>query len=146
MERSENKMNEKLVLNLINNKSNQKTELIKNNENRNKYIEEKIKKEKNVNLREEGDLAIVLYDHIGTAMDELNLQKDERLIVINWDIGNGYAFGYKINNPQKQGKFPFPLVRKYSRNKGSFSFFFNYINISYIILIILIKKKKKNKK
>jgi len=49
MERSENKMNEKLVLNLINNKSNQKTELIKNNENRKKKIEEKIKKEKNVN-------------------------------------------------------------------------------------------------
>jgi len=70
-----------------------------------------------VNGNEKGDFAVVLYGHNGITSDELNILKGEYLIVTNWDVGDGYAFGYKINDPQKKGKFPFPLVRKFSDNK-----------------------------
>jgi len=126
---------------------NKKTEMIKNNDNGKKYAEEKIEKEKNVNFNEKGDLAVVLYDHIGITSNELTLHKDEYLIVINWDIGNGYAFGYKINDPQKKGKFPFPLVRKYFKNKGLFVFFQLYKFIFMIFKYVYIYKSNKlNKK
>jgi len=32
--------------------------------------------------------------------------------VTNWNIGEGYAFDYKRDDPQIRGKFPSPLVRK----------------------------------
>jgi len=69
------------------------------------------------NKNEKGDLAVVLYDFNGTNSDELILQKDEYLIVTNWNVGDGWAFGYKKNDFQKKGKFPYPLVRKCSENE-----------------------------
>jgi len=63
---------------------------------------------------------MVLYKYNGTNSDELSLRKNEYLIVLNWDVGDGYAFGYKRNNPKKKGKFPSPLVRKCSEKKGIF--------------------------
>jgi len=42
-----------------------------------------------------------------------------------WQWINGYAYGYKRNDPQQKGKFPLPLVRKISENKGSI-FFYSY--------------------
>jgi len=68
---------------------------------------------------------VALYKYNGTNSDELSFRKNEYLIVLNWNDGDGYAFGYKRNNPQKKGKFPFPLVQKCFENKGllfSFSF------------------------
>jgi len=46
--------------------------------------------------------------------------------VTNWDVGDGYAYGYKRNDPQQRGKFPSPLVRKISENIGLI-FFLLYI-------------------
>jgi len=65
---------------------------------------------------ENGDLAIVLFKHVGNTSNELTIDKNEYLIVTNWDIGDGYAYGYKRNDPQQKGKFPSPLVRKYTEN------------------------------
>ena len=77
----------------------------------------------NKNNQEKGDLVVVLFDYIGITSDELSLQQDEYLIVMNWNVGNNYALGYKLNDPQKKGKFPSPLVRKYLfENKGLFCY------------------------
>jgi len=70
----------------------------------------------NEEYNEKGDLAVVLFKYIGTTSDELTLNKGEYLIVENWDVGDGYAYGYKRNDPQQKGKFPSPLVRKYTEN------------------------------
>jgi len=43
--------------------------------------------------------------------------------VTNWDVGDEYAYGYKRNDPQQRGKFPSPLVRKISENKGLIFFY-----------------------
>ena len=63
---------------------------------------------------------MVLYNFNGTTLEELTFHKDEYLIVVNWNIGDGYAYGYKKDDPQKKGKFPFPLIRKCFENEGSF--------------------------
>jgi len=65
-------------------------------------------------------------------------------MVTNWDVGDGYAFGYKRNNPKKKGKFPTLLVQKCLENKGLFAFFIFFKNIKklhiykYIYIYILI--------
>ena len=119
-----NKINElkRRILKLIINKNTNESEMKKINENSNKYLNnkngnnekdiDKGKKESNENGNEKGDLAKVLYYFMGNTSDELNLQKDEYLIVTNWNVGNGFAFGYKRIDPQNKGKFPSSLVRK----------------------------------
>jgi len=119
-----NKINElkRRILKLIINKNTNESEMKKINENSNKYLNnkngnnekdiDKGKKESNENGNEKGDLAKVLYYFMGNTSDELNLHKDEYLIVTNWNVGNGFAFGYKRNDPQNKGIFPSPLIRK----------------------------------
>jgi len=91
---------------------------------KNKITEKLIRKnERGIKNNSEGDLAVVLYSVNGTTPDELNIRKDEYIIVTNWNVGNGYAYGYKRNDPQKKGKFPLPLVRKCTEKEGIFFFF-----------------------
>jgi len=66
---------------------------------------------------------MALYGSNGTTSDELKFLKDEYIIVTNWNIGDGYAYGYKRDDPQKKGKFPSPLVRKCLRRIKLFFFF-----------------------
>jgi len=146
----ESKINEmeRIILNLTNIKSNKETEFNIINKSRNKNLDEKgkektnekqiinkeesnekgkeeSKEESNVIVNEKGDLAVVLYNFIANTSDELTLYKNEYLIITNWNVDDGYSFGYKRNDPQKKGKFPTPLVRKYSeKNKGLSIFFF----------------------
>ena len=89
-------------------------------------INEKLikKKEKDVKNNSEGDLAVVLFNFNGITLDELNIRKDEYLIVTNWNIGDGYAYGYKRNDPQNKGKFPPPLVRKCSKKEGIYIYIY----------------------
>ena len=65
-------------------------------------------------------LLIVSFRYNRITSDELNINKNEYLIVTNWNVGDRYAYGYKINDPHQKGKFPSPLVRKISENKGFF--------------------------
>jgi len=60
---------------------------------------------------------VVIYNFNGTNSDELTLYENEYIMVTDWNIGNGYAFGYKVNDPQRKGKFPSSYVYKYSENK-----------------------------
>jgi len=65
---------------------------------------------------------VVLFKHTRNTSDELSLNKGENLIVMNWNVGDEYSYGYKRNNPQQKEKFPSPLVCKISENKGFFFF------------------------
>jgi hypothetical protein len=66
------------------------------------------------------DLAIVLYNYISSKKDELELYRKEFIIVTNWNIEEGWAYGYKKDDPQKKGSFPTNYVKKYT-NKMSLS-------------------------
>jgi len=77
----------------------------------------KNKKEQNKEKdKESDDLAVVLYDFTGTNCDELIFNKDDFLFVTNWNIRDGWATGYKRNNPQKKRNFLSALIRKYFEN------------------------------
>jgi len=110
MENELNKMKKRLNLN--NNINIQETEIRIKNEN------SKVKRNKKYN--EKGHLAVVLFSHNGTTSDELTIHINECLNVTNWNVGNGFAYGYKVNDPQQKGKFPSPLVCKYIENTGLF--------------------------
>jgi len=61
---------------------------------------------------------VVLFKYTRNTSDELSLNKWKYLIVTNWNVGIGYAYGYKRNDLQQKRKFPSPLVCKISENKG----------------------------
>jgi len=61
---------------------------------------------------EYGDLVIVLYDFTGSNPDEIDIKKDEYLRVTNWDIGEGWVYGYQSGNKQKEGSFPKAYVKR----------------------------------
>jgi len=42
---------------------------------------------------------VIFFKHIETTADEITLNKREYLIVTNLDVGDGYAYGYKRNDP-----------------------------------------------
>jgi len=78
----------------------------------------------NNNDGNDGDLAIVLYDFNGSLTNELSFKKSEYLIVTNWNIKNGWAFGYKRDDPQIKGMFPSALIQKCNsdnKNHNGFS-------------------------
>jgi hypothetical protein len=60
------------------------------------------------------DLAIVLYNYNSTKKDELELRRKEFIIVTNWDVEEGWASGYKKDDPLQVGNFPKDYVRKCS--------------------------------
>jgi len=82
-----------------------------------KKNDKKINEKSNEKANSKGDLAVVLYNFSGTNSKELTIQKDEYLIVTDWNVKNGWASGYKRDDPQKKGIFPYPLVRKCSNNE-----------------------------
>jgi len=73
-------------------------------------------KKREENIKERGDLVIAFNDFYGTNSEELTLYKNDFLIVTNWSIKEGWATGYKINNPFEKGDFPSTSVRKYFEN------------------------------
>jgi len=78
------------------------------------------KKEKgNEKVNVKGDLAIVLFNFNGANSSELTFRRDDYIIVTNWNIKNGWATGYKRNNPQEKGNFPSTLVRRCNESSQS---------------------------
>ncbi|OUM58125.1 hypothetical protein PIROE2DRAFT_21401 [Piromyces sp. E2] len=63
-----------------------------------------------------GDIAIALYDFNGSHPIELNICKDEYLIVTSWNFKDGWAFGYKKDKPNNEGIFPVPLISRCNFN------------------------------
>ena len=86
------------------------------------------------------DLAVVLYDFNGSHTNELSFKKSEYLIVTNWYIKDGWAFGYKRDDPQQKGMFPSVLVQKCNSDNKSM-FFCIYIYIYYYYYYLNFKKK-----
>jgi len=74
---------------------------------------------------------VVLFSYNRITSDELTINKNEYITVTNWNVGDGYAYGYKRNDPQQKGKFPSPLVRKISENNGMIFFIFILIYLNF---------------
>jgi len=48
---------------------------------------------------------MVLFNYNGNTLDELTINKNEYLIVTNWNVGDGYAYCYKRNDLNKKDNF-----------------------------------------
>eukprot|EP00833_Pecoramyces_ruminatium_P013398 jgi/Orpsp1_1/1187430/evm.model.d7180000057645.1 len=59
-----------------------------------------------------GDIVTALYDFETENEGELGFQKDEKLIVIEWDKKEGWAYGYKYSDISRMGIFPQTFVKK----------------------------------
>jgi len=62
-----------------------------------------------------GDLVIALYDYNGVQPEELSIRVNEYIVVTDWNK-NGFAYGYKRDNPQEKGAFPPNYVSKVDNN------------------------------
>jgi len=60
----------------------------------------------------EGDLVSAIYDFKGNTPDELDFKKDEYLRVLDWNIKDGWVYGYINGNRQKKGIFPKLFIRR----------------------------------
>jgi len=62
------------------------------------------------------DLVLVLYDYNSILPGELTIRKNEYLVVTDWNVKEGWAYGYKKNNPNEKGIFLIPLISKSTSN------------------------------
>jgi len=60
---------------------------------------------------EYGDLATSLYNFIGNNPDELDIIKGEKLRILNWNVKDGWLYGYKCGNNHIKGLLPKPLIK-----------------------------------
>jgi len=51
-------------------------------------------------------LVISKNDFFASEYDQLDIRKDEFLIVTNWDGPEGWVFGHRKNNEEEKGYFP----------------------------------------
>jgi len=100
----------------------------------------KSKKESDNNVNEEDNITIALYDFYGRNSDELTFHKDDCIIVTNWNIKDGWATGYNIDNPQKKGIFPSALIRHCFESTKNLFLYNNYFTFFFFFL----KKKLKH--
>jgi len=77
------------------------------------------KEKKKEKFKEKGDLTIGLYDFNWSNYGELSFNKDDVIIVTNWNFKDGWSTGYKRNNLYEQGNFPSVLVCQYNDNNQS---------------------------
>jgi hypothetical protein len=58
------------------------------------------------------DHAIALYDFNGNEEEELNIKKGDHLIILDWNVKDGWVYGYIYDNNEKKGIIPKLFVRK----------------------------------
>jgi len=61
---------------------------------------------------ENRDIAIVIQDFNGDETNQLSMKKNEYIIIEDWNIKEGWIYGYKRDDPHKRGIFPSSLVKK----------------------------------
>jgi len=72
-------------------------------------------------------VVIATRDFPAEEYDQLDISKDEFLVVTNWNVKEGWVFGYRKNHPQEKGLFPKVFIKIYNKdNKGNklIAFFF----------------------
>eukprot|EP00833_Pecoramyces_ruminatium_P009940 jgi/Orpsp1_1/1183972/evm.model.c7180000087442.1 len=70
----------------------------------------------NIENIERNEPVIALFDFISNNKEELSFQKGDKLRVIDWNIKEGWAFGYKCGFSSIKGKFPNTFVKKENEN------------------------------
>lgn len=49
---------------------------------------------------------IALYDFKSSTSDEMDITKGEYIRILDWNIRDGWVYGYKCDNENQSGSFP----------------------------------------
>jgi hypothetical protein len=63
-------------------------------------------------INQGGDYVISLYDFKGNNPHQLDISKNEKLKVVDWNVKDGWLYGYSVGNSQNKGFFPKLFVRR----------------------------------
>jgi len=113
-----NTMNNSNINNDVNSSSNNMNNLSKqvtpiDSTSENNRNNDKMNKNENESLLP--TLVIATNDFISHEYYQLDIKKDELLIVTNWNCKNeGWVYGYRKDNKEEKGMFPKCLVKKYN--------------------------------
>jgi len=82
-------------------------------------------------------LVIAINNFSGEKYDQLDITKNEFLMVTNWNCEDGWVYGYRKDNKEEKGLFPKVLIKIYKEeNKGKRTYndiYFNNITPEYRI-------------
>ncbi|ORX64351.1 hypothetical protein BCR32DRAFT_330633 [Anaeromyces robustus] len=59
---------------------------------------------------EKGDLVFALYDFTGNTPNELDIKRNDRIRILDWNFKKGWVYGYKSGNIQHKGIIPEAFV------------------------------------
>eukprot|EP00833_Pecoramyces_ruminatium_P008616 jgi/Orpsp1_1/1182648/evm.model.c7180000082111.1 len=85
-------------------------------ENINEEVSELKNSNHNLHLFSSPTLVIVINDFIAYEYDQLDITKDEFLIVTDWIYEEGWVYGYRKNNKEEKGKFPKIFIKICNEN------------------------------
>ncbi|ORX62479.1 HECT-domain-containing protein [Anaeromyces robustus] len=83
-----------------------------------KEIEKKQKDVENIeNLLKSSSLVIAISNFTAYEYDQLDIRKDEFLIVTDWNYKDGWVYGYRKDNKKEKGIFPKIFVKICNENR-----------------------------
>jgi len=86
-------------------------------------------------------LVIATNNFLASEYDQLDIKENEFLVVTDWNHGEGWVFGHRMNNEEEMGIFPKIFVKIYEDNENEIKIHDNQITPEYRIKFM--KKIKK---
>jgi len=100
---------------------------------------EKMKKDTIKQKLETLSLVISLSDFTAYEYDQLDIKKDEFLIVTDWNYKDGWVYGHRKDNKNEKGSFPKVFTKICKEDNNGL-----LINIYTYIYICILKNKNNN--
>jgi len=83
---------------------------------------------------EDGDLVISLYDFKGIKKEELDIHQNDFLRVTDWNVKEGWVYGYKSGCMEKKGLFPKVFITLFNEKGKQISYIQIYFIFKYFII------------
>jgi len=100
-------------------KKKERMEIDKSVVNKNDINKNEIKQNKNDLQPKTPTLVIAVNTFSGEKYDQLDITKNEFLMVTNWNCEDGWVYGYRKDNKEEKGLFPKVFIKIYKEeNKG----------------------------
>eukprot|EP00833_Pecoramyces_ruminatium_P008985 jgi/Orpsp1_1/1183017/evm.model.c7180000083514.1 len=83
-------------------------------------MKEKISKSKESDKKlKNSSIVIATNDFIATEYDQLDIKKDEFLVVTDWDRQEGWVYGHRKDNSKEKGLFPKVFIREFNNDSNN---------------------------
>lgn len=83
-------------------------------------MKEKISKSKESDKKlKNSSIVIATNDFIATEYDQLDIKKDEFLVVTDWDRQEGWVYGHRKDNSKEKGLFPKVFICEFNNDSNN---------------------------